>query len=326
MRRMRINPATRSMVEETRVDLNDLIAPVFIKEPGGDREPIESMPGVFRYPLDQVVDVLREWMNNGIKAIALFPVIPPQLKDHCGTEALNRDNLTLTSIRTIKMALPDLIIVMDVALDPYTDHGHDGIPHKETGVVMNDETVEILSRLAVLQAEAGADWVAPSDMMDGRVSAIRSALDAAGYINTLILAYSAKFNSAYYGPFRDAIGSKKAAGAAYLDKGQYQLNPANPNEALLDARLDEDEGADILMVKPGGPYLDIICRLRQQSSLPVAAYQVSGEFSQVHAAAKLGWLDYKATRDESLIALKRAGASLILTYFAPELAAERSSR
>lgn len=321
MRRMRRNPAVRALVQETRVQVDDLIAPVFVKSPGGEREPVASMPGVFRYPLDQLVETCKLWMADGIRAVALFPVIPPELKDHEGTQALNPDNLTLTSIRTLRKALPDLVIIMDVALDPYTSHGHDGIPDSD-GWVDNDRTLDSLTKLAVLQAQAGADWVAPSDMMDGRVAAIRRALDKNHLTNTGILAYSAKFNSAYYGPFRDAIGSKKAAGSTYLDKGQYQLNPANPREALLDARLDEEEGADMLMVKPGGAYLDIICRLRQQSCLPLAAYQVSGEYSQIHAAAQLGWLDYKSTRDESLLALKRAGADLILTYFAPEIAAE----
>lgn len=326
MRRLRINPITRSMLNEVQISLDDLIAPLFVKFPGGEKEPVSSMPGVFRYPLDTIVEVCRAWMSSGIKAVALFPVIPAELKDHKGSEALNKDNLTLQSIRTIKEALPELIVVMDVALDPYTNHGHDGIPDPETGVVDNDTTVEVLTKLAVLQAEAGADWVAPSDMMDGRVAAIRQLLDQNGFMHTAILAYSAKFNSAYYGPFRDAIGSKKAAGAVYLDKGQYQLNPANSREALLDAQLDEDEGADMLMVKPGGPYLDIISRLKSQSRLPIAAYQVSGEYSQIHAASQLGWLDYKATRDESLIALKRAGADLILTYFAPEIATERNGQ
>lgn len=326
MRRMRINPVVRDLVCETKLDLDDFIAPVFVKSPGGEPEPVESMPGVFRYPLDRVVDVCKSWMDTGIKAIALFPVIPKEYKDEEGTEALNPKNLTLESIRVIKKALPDLIIVMDVALDPYTSHGHDGIPDKSSGIVMNDLTVEKLSALSVLQAEAGADWVAPSDMMDGRVGAIRKALDSAGFEQTAILAYSAKFNSAYYGPFREAIGSKKAAGAVYLDKGQYQLSPANPRESLLDAQLDEDEGADMLMVKPGGPYLDIIWRLKEQSRLPIAAYQVSGEYAQIHAAAKLGWLDYKASRDESLLALKRAGAHLILSYFAPEIAKELAKK
>ncbi len=324
MRRLRINPNTRAMLNEERVNLDDLIAPLFVKGPGGEAEPVESMPGVFRHPLDKAVEVCRYWMSIGIRAVALFPVIPNELKNHEGTEALNRDNLTLQSIRTIKEALPDLIIIMDVALDPYTSHGHDGIPNLKTGIVENDSTVDVLSKLAVLQAEAGADWVAPSDMMDGRVGAIRRSLDENGFINTAILAYSAKFNSAYYGPFRDAIGSKKAAGAVYLDKGQYQLNPANAREALFDAQLDEDEGADMLMVKPGGPYLDIIYRLKEQSRLPIAAYQVSGEYSQIHAASKLGWLNYQSTRDESLLAIKRAGADLILSYFAPEIAAERN--
>lgn len=321
---MRRNPVIRALVEETRLGVNDLIAPVFVSSAGAEIESIVSMPGVYRYPLNLVVQSIQPWMDNGIRALALFPVIPVDKKDETGSHALNRNSLTLAAIRALREAFPDVVLVVDVALDPYTSHGHDGIPDA-TGWVDNDRTVSVLCELAILQAEAGADWVAPSDMMDGRVQAIRRALDAKGYSHTAILAYSAKFNSAYYGPFRDAIGSRKAAGAVYLDKGQYQLNPANPREALLDAALDEEEGADMLMVKPGLPYLDILYRLRQQSQLPLAAYQVSGEYAQIHAASQLGWLDYKATRNESLIALKRAGADLILSYFAPEIAAESAA-
>lgn len=321
MRRLRCNPQTRELLRETWLRVEDLVAPVFIKPPGGDPEEVGSMPGVFRHPLERAVEECQRWASLGIRAVALFPVIPPEFKDHEGSYALNPESLTLNAIRAIRQALPELVIVMDVALDPYTSHGHDGIP-REDGWVDNDRTVEVLSRLAVLQAEAGADWVAPSDMMDGRVQAIRESLDDAGFINTSILAYAAKFNSAYYGPFRDAIGSKKAAGSTYLDKGQYQLDPANPRQAVMDALLDAEEGADMLMVKPGGPYLDILHRLRLSTDLPLAAYQVSGEFSQIHAAARMGWLDYRSTRDESLLALKRAGADLILSYFAPEIAAE----
>jgi porphobilinogen synthase len=217
-----------------------------------------------------------------------------------------------------------LVVITDVALDPYTTTGHDGVLNAAGSDVDNDATVEILAKMAVVQAEAGVDWVAPSDMMDGRVGAIRSALDTAGHTQVAILAYSAKYASAFYGPFRDAVGSQQAAGKSYLDKKTYQLNPANPRESILESVLDIEEGADVLMVKPAGPYLDILSQLRQLTDLPLAAYQVSGEYAQIHAAAEKGWLDYAATRDESLLAIKRAGADLILTYFAKELAEEQA--
>jgi porphobilinogen synthase len=225
-------------------------------------------------------------------------------------------------VRAVKDALPELIVITDVALDPYTSHGHDGVLNNDGSDVDNDATVEILAKMAVKQAKAGVDWVAPSDMMDGRVGAIREALDDAGHTRVVILSYAVKFASAFYGPFRDAVGSQSAAGKAYLDKRTYQLNPANPRESMMEAILDEDEGADILMVKPAGAYLDIINEVAQSTDLPVAAYQVSGEYAQIHAAAEKGWLDLKATRDESILAIKRAGADLILTYFAKEIAQE----
>jgi porphobilinogen synthase len=217
-----------------------------------------------------------------------------------------------------------LVVITDVALDPYTTTGHDGVLNAAGSDVDNDATVEILAKMAVVQAEAGVDWVAPSDMMDGRVGAIRSALDAAGHTQVAILAYSAKYASAFYGPFRDAVGSQQAVGKNYLDKKTYQLNPANPRESMMEAALDIEEGADVLMVKPAGAYLDILSQLRQLTDLPLAAYQVSGEYAQIHAAAEKGWLDYAATRDESLMAIKRAGADLILTYFAKEIAEEQA--
>ena len=302
--------------------VDDFIYPLFVKE-GESAEKVPSMPGVKRYSIAGLVDECRGAQAVGIKAVALFPVTPLEQKDEQGTESLNADCLVLRAVRAVKDALPDLIVITDVALDPYTSHGHDGILNSDGTDVDNDATVEILAKMAVKQAEAGVDWVAPSDMMDGRVGAIREALDDAGHTRVVILSYAVKFASAFYGPFRDAVGSQSAAGKAYLDKRTYQLNPANPRESMMEAILDEDEGADILMVKPAGAYLDIINEVAQSTDLPVAAYQVSGEYAQIHAAAEKGWLDLKATRDESILAIKRAGADLILTYFAKEIAQEQ---
>ncbi len=320
MRRLRKSGAIRALVQETRVSVDDLIAPLFVKESLDRPEPVDSMPGVFRYSLIDLLKHCQELKLIGIKAVAIFPCLPMSIKDSEGSEGLDPDGLILQAIRLIKKEIPELLVITDVALDPYTDHGHDGVFNEDGTVVDNDATVDILCRMAVLQAEAGVDLVAPSDMMDGRILAIRDALDEADMTATGILAYSAKFNSAYYGPFRDAVGSKKAAGKVYLDKSTYQLNPANRREASMETMLDEEEGADILMVKPAGAYLDIISDLSAQTDLPVAAYQVSGEYSQIHAAAKLGWLELEKVRDESLLAIKRAGAHLILTYFAEEVA------
>ncbi len=302
--------------------VDDLIWPVFVKDGNGEAEPVPSMPGVMRHPITSLVEACRAAVEVGIKAVALFPVTPADLKDATGTEALNPECLVLRAVRELKKALPELLIITDVALDPYTTHGHDGLLNSAGTDVGNDATVDVLARMAVAHANAGVDWVAPSDMMDGRVGAIRAALDAAGHSDISILAYSAKYASAFYGPFRDAVGSQAAAGTAYLDKRTYQLNPANPRESMVEASLDIDEGADFLMVKPAGAYLDILCRLRQWTDLPVAAYQVSGEYAQLHAAAEQGWLDLAAARDESLLAIKRAGADLILTYFARDIARE----
>jgi porphobilinogen synthase len=319
-RRLRRNAPIRALLQETRVTVDDLIYPLFVREGEGDPEPIASMPGVARHTLTGLVNECREAHAAGIRAVALFPVTSPEKKDDTGSEALNPDCLVLRAVSEIKSACPELIVVTDVALDPYTTHGHDGVLTADGSDVDNDTTVDILAEMAVAQAAAGVDWVAPSDMMDGRVGAIRAALDAAGHIEVSILAYSVKFASAYYGPFRDAVGSRPAADAPYLDKRTYQLDPANPRESMLEAALDIDEGADILMVKPAGPYLDILCRLRELTDLPLAAYQVSGEYAQVRAASQNGWLELEATRDESLLAIKRAGADLILTYFAKEFA------
>jgi porphobilinogen synthase len=255
-----------------------------------------------------------------VPAVALFPKLDPRLKDAVGGEALNLGTLVLRAVRAVKAALPELTVITDVALDPYTTHGHDGVLTAAGDDVANDATVERLVQMAVLQAEAGVDFVAPSDMMDGRVGAIRQGLDAAGHTDVGILAYSSKFNSAYYGPFRDAVGSAKAAGTRLLSKATYQLDPANRREAIVEALTDEAEGADIVMVKPAGAYLDIIREVRDAVMKPVAAYQVSGEYAQIHAAARLGWLDLTRTRDESLLAIKRAGADMILTYFAKDVA------
>jgi porphobilinogen synthase len=316
LRRNRSSEGLRRMTRETRLDAADLIYPLFVH--GGDRnEPVASMPGVERRSVKDLVRECREAFGLGIPAVAIFPVIDPAHKDARGTHALSSDNLLFRALREVKAALPDLVLIADVALDPYTDHGHDGLLTKDGRDVDNDPTVEALCQLAVKEAESGADIVAPSDMMDGRVGAIRAALDAAGRTNTSILAYAAKFASAYYGPFRDAVGS---AQSAPISKATYQLDPANLREALREVELDEREGADMVMVKPAGPYLDVIRAVRETTRLPLAAYQVSGEYSQIHAAAKAGWLDYEKTRDESLLAIKRAGADNILTYFAREVA------
>ena len=316
LRRNRSSEGLRRMTREARLDAADLIYPLFVH--GGDRnEPVASMPGVERRSVKDLVRECREAFGLGIPAVAIFPVIDPAHKDARGTHALSSDNLLFRALREVKAALPDLVLIADVALDPYTDHGHDGLLTKDGRDVDNDPTVEALCQLAVKEAESGADIVAPSDMMDGRVGAIRAALDAAGRTNTSILAYAAKFASAYYGPFRDAVGS---AQSAPISKATYQLDPANLREALREVELDEREGADMVMVKPAGPYLDVIRAVRENTRLPLAAYQVSGEYSQIHAAAKAGWLDYEKTRDESLLGIKRAGADVILTYFAREVA------
>ena len=304
------------MVREVRVDVADLICPLFVHA-GSDNVPVASMPGVVRRTLKDLVRECREAFDLGIPAVAIFPVIEAGKKDVRGTHALAADNLMFRALGEVKAAVPELVLIADVALDPYTEHGHDGVLTADGRDVDNDATVEILGQLAVKEAAAGADIVAPSDMMDGRVGAVRAALDDAGLINTCIMAYAAKFASAYYGPFRDAVGS---AQAAPISKATYQLDPGNLREALREVEIDEREGADMVMVKPAGPYLDVIRAVREQTKLPLAAYQVSGEYAQIHAAAQAGWLDYDKCRDESLLAIKRAGAEIILTYFAREVA------
>jgi porphobilinogen synthase len=320
-RRLRRSAGLRAMVEETVLRPADFIAPLFVVEGKAPPDEIKSMPGVFRLNIADLVKECRALAKLGVPAVALFPKLDPKLKDDEGTQALNAETLVLRAVRAVKKALPEMVVITDVALDPYTSHGHDGVLTPARDDVENDRTVNILCKMAVLQAQAGVDLVAPSDMMDGRVGAIRRALDAAGHSGTGILAYSAKYNSAYYGPFRDAVGSAQAAGTRLLSKATYQMNPANRREAVVEAQLDEAEGADIVMVKPAGMYLDIIRDVREATRKPVAAYQISGEYAQIQAAARLGWLDLARCRHESLIAIKRAGADLILTYFAKDMAA-----
>ncbi|MEI7864601.1 MAG: porphobilinogen synthase [Chthoniobacterales bacterium] len=320
MRRNRASEGMRRLTRETQLDVSNLIYPLFVHD-GNENQPVPSMPGVERRSVKDLVRECREAFDLGIPAVAIFPVIDAARKDARGTHALSEENLLFRALGQVKASVPEMVLIADVALDPYTDHGHDGLLTADGSDVDNDATVEILCELAVCEARAGADIVAPSDMMDGRVGAIRSALDGTGLEGTCILAYAAKFASAYYGPFRDAVGSK-ACGAAPISKATYQLDPANVREALREIELDEREGADMLMVKPAGPYLDIIRAARGQTKLPLAAYQVSGEYAQIHAAARAGWLDYEKCRDESLLAIRRAGADMVLTYFARE-AAER---
>ncbi len=314
------------MLSECRVTTDDLIQPLFVIDGDGPAEDIDSLPGQKRLPIKDLVRECRELLDLGIRAVALFPSLDPSLKSERGKEALNLDTLVLRAVRAVRDACPDLILLTDIALDPYTTHGHDGVLNAEGTDVDNDATVEILCEMAVLHAAAGVQFVAPSDMMDGRVAAIRAALDAAGYSQTGIVAYSAKFNSSYYGPFRDAVGSAKAAGTRQLSKASYQLDPANARSAEIELSQDEAEGADVLMVKPAGAYLDIIRLAREISQQPIAAYQVSGEYAQIHAAAQLGWLDLKSIRDESLLAIKRAGADWILSYFARSFAEDQGMR
>ncbi|BET68476.1 porphobilinogen synthase [Opitutales bacterium ASA1] len=322
-RRLRRTPGVRALIRETHVRAEDLIAPLFVVDGEVPPEEIASMPGVFRRSIVDVVRECRELADLGVRAVALFPKLDAGLKRADGAHALDAESLILRTVRAVKAAVPEMLVVADIALDPYTTHGHDGVLTADGKDVDNDKTVAVLARMAVMHAEAGVDWVAPSDMMDGRVGAIRRALDAARHEGVAILAYSAKFNSGYYGPFREAVGSAQAAGTTLLGKQTYQLDPANRIEAVKDALLDETEGADVLMVKPAGPYLDVIRELRDATRLPIAAYQVSGEYAQIHAAARLGWLDLERCREESLLAIKRAGADMILSYFARDIAEAR---
>jgi porphobilinogen synthase len=319
-RRNRQTPGIRALVREVRVHADDLIQPIFVKEGSGGSEPVGSMPGIERVGLKGLFAEVEQLSALGVRAVALFPQIDPALKDARGKYATSEKNWFFGLVRRLKGEFPDVLIVADVALDPYTEHGHDGVLDPVSGDVANDETVHILTHYATRLAEAGADIVAPSDMMDGRIGAIRDELDREGFTQTSILAYAVKFASAYYGPFREAIGSAKSPEVPALDKRTYQLDPANLREALMEARLDEDQGADILLVKPAGLYLDVISAVRAATTLPVAAYQVSGEYAQIQAAARAGWLDLGKARDESLLAIKRSGADIILTYFAKAVA------
>jgi porphobilinogen synthase len=314
-RRLRRNPSIRSLVQETHLSVDDLIYPMFVMEGENQRVEISSMPGCYRYTLDLLLAEIAELYALGVKAIALFPVISESKKDDNGTESYNPAGLAQNTVRAIKAATPDTIVITDVALDPFTTHGHDGVID-EHGVILNDDTVDILVKMSISQAEAGCDMVAPSDMMDGRIGAIRQGLDAHGFTDVAILAYSAKYASAYYGPFRDALDSAPKFG----DKKTYQMNPANAREALIEIELDIAEGADMVMVKPALAYLDIIHQVKANCNVPVAAYNVSGEYAMIKAAAQLGWIDEKKIIMETLLSIKRAGADLILTYFAKEVA------
>lgn len=319
-RRMRRTASLRALASETEVLPQHLIQPVFVIEGEGAPETIDSMPGISRLSIKDTVAECRELHGLGVSGVALFPKLDESLKSDDAREALNPNTLVLRAIRAVKAAVPELTVITDLALDPYTEHGHDGLWDAAAQDLANDATVEVLTEMAVLAAEAGVDMVAPSDMMDGRVGAIRSALDDNDFEKTAIMAYSAKFASALYGPFRDAVGSASSAGSHNLNKRSYQLNPANRREALVEIALDEEEGADVLMVKPAGPYLDIIREAREETELPLAAYQVSGEYAQIMAAAEKGWLDSERCRNESLLAIRRAGADVILTYFAKAFA------
>ncbi len=311
LRRSRRTAALRRLVAETTLSSGDLIYPVFVLEGEQAAEPVPSMPGIERKSVDGLLRELGEAVDLGIPAVALFPVVGPDKKSLDGAECANPDGLVQTTVKAIKAEYPDLVVITDVALDPYTTHGQDGIIDDD-GYVLNDETVAMLVRQAVSHAEAGADMVAPSDMMDGRIGRIRAALEADGHIHTLILAYAAKYASCYYGPFRDAVGSAENLGGG--DKSTYQMAPGNSDEALREVGLDLDEGADVVMVKPALPYLDIIRRVRETYGVPTFAYQVSGEYSMIKAAAGNGWLDERSAVLESLLSIKRAGASAILTY------------
>jgi porphobilinogen synthase len=315
MRRNRHDHWTRCLVAEHRLAVEDLIWPVFVIEGRGAVTEVASMPGVQRVTLDRLAEHVAPAAKLGIPALALFPATPAEKKDAEGTEAGNPDNLMCHAARLLKREFPELGLVGDVALDPYTDHGHDGVIRD--GYVANDATLAVLTRQAVVQAQAGIDVIAPSDMMDGRIGAIRAALDAEGLIHTRLMSYAAKYASAFYAPFRDAVGS---AGSLKGDKKTYQMDPANTDEALREVALDLDEGADMVMVKPGMPYLDIVRRVHERFGVPTFAYQVSGEYAMIMAAVRNGWLDHDRAMMESLIGFKRAGCAGVLTYFAPAAA------
>ena len=316
-RRLRRDAATRALVREHRLAAEDLILPVFVLDGQGQTQDVASMPGVQRLSVDRLLPVAEACVQLGVPVMALFPVIDPALKTPDGREATNPEGLVPRAVRELKARFPTLALLTDVALDPFTSHGQDGLLD-DTGYILNDATVDMLTRQALVQAQAGVDIVAPSDMMDGRIGAIRGALEGAGLIHTRIMAYSAKYASAFYGPFRDAVGSASNLGKA--DKKVYQMDPGNTDEALREVALDIAEGADMVMVKPGMPYLDIVRRVKDEFRVPTFAYQVSGEYAMLKAAAANGWLDHDAVMMESLLAFKRAGADGVLTYFALEAA------
>ncbi|WP_306395269.1 porphobilinogen synthase [Telluria beijingensis] len=316
-RRMRRDPFSRAMMRENTITSADLIYPVFVLEGQNQRQQVASMPGVERLSLDQLLKVAEECVQLGIPAMALFPLVDQSVKTYDGIEATNPDGLVPRVVRELKKNFPELGVITDVALDPYTTHGQDGLPD-ETGYIVNEKTIEMLVKQALTHAEAGVDIVAPSDMMDGRIGAIRNAFEAQGHIHTRIMAYSAKYASAFYGPFRDAVGSSANLGKA--DKNTYQMDPANSDEALREVALDLAEGADMVMVKPGMPYLDVVRRVKDEFKVPTFAYQVSGEYAMLKAAALNGWLDHDKVMMESMMAFKRAGADGVLTYFALDIA------
>ena len=317
MRRMRRDDFSRRMLRETNLAPSDFILPVFVLDGAGREEPVDSLPGVSRKSIDRLARDAQDCLNHGVPALALFPVIAPALKTDDASQAWRPDDLVPRAVRALKARFPTLGVITDVALDPYTSHGQDGLVDAQ-GYVMNDETVEALVKQALCHAEAGADFVAPSDMMDGRVGALRRALDGAGRECTRILAYSAKYASSFYGPFRDAVGS--ATNLQGGDKYSYQMDPGNSDEALREVALDIAEGADMVMIKPGLPYLDIVRRVKDRFGMPTAGYQVSGEYAMLKAAAQRGWLDERACVLEALTGMKRAGADAILTYFALDAA------
>ncbi len=316
-RRNRKSQVIRDLVQENTVTVNDLIFPLFLIEGKNKKSEVKSMPGIFKWTNDLLLKEIEQCMKLGIKTFALFPNINDKLKDKLATESWNKKGLYLQSIREIKKKFPEAVIMTDVAMDPYSSDGHDGIV--KNGEIVNDETLEVLARMAIAQAECGADIIGPSDMMDGRVGYLRDALDDAGFSKVSIMSYTAKYASAFYGPFRDALDSAPKFG----DKKTYQMNPANSREALIEAELDTMEGADFLMVKPALSYLDIIKLLNDNFNLPIAAYNVSGEYAMVKAAAAKGWIDGQKIMNETLLSMKRAGATVILTYFAKEFALQK---
>ena len=317
-RRLRTNEAIRSLVRENTITPNDFLVPLFVVEGMGVKEEIESMPNYYRFSLDLLYMEVKVLWEMGLKSVLLFVKVPDKLKDNTGTEALNADGLMQRAVKTVKDACPDMLVMTDVALDPYSSYGHDGIV--EDGVILNDETAELLSEIAVSHAEAGANFVTPSDMMDGRVGVIREALEDEGMVDVGIMSYSAKYASAFYGPFRDALDSAPVDLADVpKDKKTYQMDYANRFEALRETEMDIDEGADIVMVKPGMPYLDVVREVKNEFDVPVAVYQVSGEYAMIKAAAEKGWLNHDQTMLESTMAFKRAGADIIASYFAKDI-------